>query len=129
MEYTVLQSECVLAARRARDPHGDPGVASSGLAAFCFNGVGHEAFLNLFFSQGFEFEVVQFDQGSTNIGVVADFTRFDFLCDQGLDGFFNLLPVIEVKHRFVHPFAPRLFRADPAFARIPVIAKSIEVGF
>jgi hypothetical protein len=83
----------------------------------------------LFFSQGFEFEVVQFGQGSANISVVADFTRFDFLGDQDLDGFFDLLPVIEVKHRFDHPFASRFFWTDPARARIPVVSEGVEVGF
>ena len=61
--------------------------------------------------------------------MVADVTRFDFLCDQGLDSFFDLFPVIEVKHRFNHPFVFRLFWADPAFARIPVVSEGVEIGF
>lgn len=55
------------------------------------------------------------------------FPSLNFLNDQGLDGFFDLLAVAQVKHGFGHPLSFRLFRADPARAGIPVVTKGVEV--
>ncbi len=61
--------------------------------------------------------------------MVSDFASLDLLKHQGLDGFFDALSVAKIESRFDHAFSLLLFRTDPAFAGIPIIAKGVEEAF
>lgn len=113
----------------ACNPHCDARITTTWLAAVGLNRIGLAALLKLLFSQWFEFETVQLGEDDTNVSMGVDFPSIDFLNDQCLDGFFDLLAVAQVKHGFGHPLSFRLFRADPARAGIPVVSKGVEVAF
>jgi len=83
----------------------------------------------LFFAEGFDLDpdIDQCFQIAAHIGMVADFSRLDLLQDHRVNSLAQFGTIGGFKHCFQITVTIRRLRVCPAFERIPVIAKGVEV--